>query len=60
MASGNWNALIAVSSSNPYPDPYRVVQNTEEDLQWSLQEREKIPKEALKEREHARLQMPRF
>jgi Ankyrin repeats (3 copies) len=57
MASSNWNALIAVSSSSPYPDPPRVIQNTEEDLEWEVREREKIPKKALEEREHARLQI---
>jgi hypothetical protein len=60
MASSNWNALIAVSSSNPYPDPPRVIQNTEEDLEWSVREREKIPKKALEEREHARLQIAKI
>ena len=60
IASSEWNALIAVSSSNRYPNPPRVVQSTEEDLQWSLKERAKIPKEALEEREHARLQIAKI
>ncbi len=55
MASGKWTALIALAHSNRYPDPPRLIQNTEADRTWALREMEKIPGDQVRDRNIIRI-----
>ncbi len=45
-----WTPLIAVASASKYPDPPRKVENTEHDMEWAEQERQKIPQKQRQQR----------
>lgn len=55
MGCEHWTALLALANSNRYPDPPRVITNTDEDREWSLRERERISSDVLNDRKIARL-----
>jgi ankyrin repeat protein len=53
FAGSAWTPLIALASSSRYPAPPRPVCNTIADLNWSREQRKKIPQEAILMRENA-------
>jgi len=53
FAGSAWTPLIALASSSRYPAPPRPVCNTIADLDWSREQRKKIPEEAILMRENA-------
>jgi len=55
LASGKWTALMALANSNRYPDPPRLIQNTEADHAWALREMEKIPGDQVRYRNITRM-----